>query len=145
MPFARGDRDCRDPADDGGAPGRARVATTLGAPPPADPSRRAGRAGSLPEPAPPPADPSRRAGRAGSPPERRTPAAVPPEFRLRYIAMRAAEFTAILDDLHRRYAELETDTALGLRAVVEQAAAAAHDLAVSAHRAADALSGGGGP
>jgi hypothetical protein len=73
-------------------------------------------------------------------PEQRKPAAVPPEFRLRYIAMQAAEFTAILDELHRRYAELETDDVLPLRAVVEQAAAAAHDLAVSAHGAADALS-----
>ncbi|MPZ78977.1 MAG: hypothetical protein GEV28_00645 [Actinophytocola sp.] len=61
--------------------------------------------------------------------------------RLRYIAAQAENFTTVLDDLHSRLATATLPLAEDrhITAIVEQAAAAAEDLAITAAIAADTI------
>ena len=60
--------------------------------------------------------------------------------RLRDIAAEAEHFTGELDNLHARFAALTGEQARPVATILEQAAAAAHDLAVTANHAAAAIS-----
>jgi ABC-type transporter Mla subunit MlaD len=59
--------------------------------------------------------------------------------RLRYMAAQAEDFTETLDGLRVRFAQPGDDTR-SLSALLDQAADAARDLAVSTRRAADLVS-----
>ncbi|NKQ58240.1 hypothetical protein HFP15_35850 [Amycolatopsis sp. K13G38] len=59
--------------------------------------------------------------------------------RLRHISAEARRFTDELDRLHARVAAVTSEDVALLRTVLPQAAAAAHDLAVSANHAADVI------
>lgn len=59
--------------------------------------------------------------------------------RLRFIATQAENFTKVLDDLHGHLATVATAEERMIIAIVEQAAAAAADLAITAAIAADTI------
>lgn len=59
--------------------------------------------------------------------------------RLRYIAAQAESFTEVLDDLRLHHASVTPLADRHVTAIIEQAAAAAQDLAVTAAIVADAV------